>query len=199
MKRLFDIVDSKIVPNSIVIAIPIMKKIWDRDKSKDKELAFKEYSYIVFLCDFHSPYWNISDDIKEGMIRNAVFGNTKWEPDETIKEAIKVYEELQETRHLKMLKSYQHIEDQITSYNNKVNFEDVDDWGKPKYNIKDIVQSAEKIGNIIKSISLLEKQVQVEITDSMNVRGQTKIGPYELPRTNKEKSNSSESLIEGGE
>lgn len=185
MARLFDIVDAKIVPDTDVMAIPILKRIWDRDKTKTKELAFKEYSYIVFMCDFHSPYLNINEDIKEGMIIKDVFGTETWEPDDLIKEAIKKYEELQETRHLKMLRSYQHIEDQITSYNNKVNLEETDDFGKLKYNIKDIVSSAEKIGNIIKSISLLEKQVQTEIAEN-NVRGQREVGSYELPRRSRE-------------
>lgn len=178
MARLFDIVDRKIVPEARVMAIPALKKLWDRDKSKGKELAHKEYSYIAFLCDFHSPYKDLDSEIKEPTIRKDVFEGESWEPDELIKQAIDKYLELQETRHLRMLRSYEHIEDEITKYNMSIDLKAEDDFGKPLYNIKDIVQSAEKIGNIIKSISMLEKQVQIEIAE-VSARGQAKIGPYE--------------------
>jgi hypothetical protein len=181
MAKLFDIVDTKIVPDAKIMAIPIMKELWDRDRTKGKEKAFKEYSYIAFLCDYNSPYKDLSEDIKEDTIIKDLFKSEKWEPDQLVKDAIDKYNQLQETRHLRMLKSYEHIEDQITSYNNKIDLEATDDFGKAIYNIKDIVQSAEKIGNIIKSISILEKQVQTEIAEA-SVRGQAKIGSYELPR-----------------
>jgi len=182
MAKLFDITGTKIIPDPRVIAIPAMKKVWDRDKSKGKEKAIKEYTYITFLCDFHSPYKDLSEEIKEEIIREDIFKEEEWEPDEIIQKAIDKYLQLQETRHLRMLKSYEHIEDQITSYNNKINLEEKDDWGKLKYNVKDIVQSAEKIGNVIKSILILEKQVQMEMAESGNVRGQFEIGSYEIPR-----------------
>jgi hypothetical protein len=181
MARLFDIVDAKIEPDPRVIAIPEMKKVWSRDKSKAKETAMREYSYIVFMCDFHSPYKDLANDIKEETILESVFKDKNWKPDEVVRTAMDVYTKLQETRHLRMLKSYEHIEDEITSYNNSIDLKATDDFGKPLYNIKDIVQSAERIGNIIKSISILEKQVETEIAES-NVRGQSEIGAYEIPK-----------------
>lgn len=180
MAKLFDIVGTKVTPEARVIAIPAMKKIWDRDKSKGKERAFKEYSYITFLVDFHSPYRDLSEDIKEKTIIKDVFGDDSFKKDDVIIEAIKKYEQLQETRHMRLLKSYEHIEDEITKYNMQVDLSKLDDWGKPIYDPKTIQNSAKEIGNTVKSLAILEKQVQTEIAESSSVRGQSEIGPYEL-------------------
>lgn len=181
MAKLFDIIQSKIVINPNILAVPQISKIWNRDKSIEKEKAYKEISYIVFLCDYNSPYKDLSEEVKEKTIIKDIFNNEEWKPDNVIKEAMNKYEQLQETRHLRMLRSYEHIEDEITSYNNKVKLDAVDDFGKPLYNIKDIVQSTEKIGNIIKSISILNKQVKSEI-EERSARGQSEIGLYEIPK-----------------
>lgn len=181
MAKLFDIVQSKIILDPDVLAIPQIAKVWNRDKSVSKEKAYNEVSYIVFLCAFNSPYRDLSEDVKEKTIIKDVFGTEDWKPDEVIKKAIDKYEQLQETRHLRMLRSYEHIEDEITAYNNRIDLDAVDDFGKPLYNIKDIVQNAEKIGNIIKSISMLNKQVRSEIEEK-SARGQTEIGLYEVPK-----------------
>jgi hypothetical protein len=181
MARLFNISGVDIVLDPTILAVPAFKKIWNRDKSKGKEQATLELSYIVFLCDYSSPYKDLHEDIKEQTIIKDLF-KKEWKPDEDVRAAIEKYNQLKETRHLKMLRSYEHIEDQITSYNNRVNLEEKDDFGRLKYDINDIVKSAEKIGSIIKSISILEKQVQTEIAESSNVRGQSEIGPYELSR-----------------
>ena len=65
---LFDIVNGHVIMNPNSLAMPEFKAIWDRDKTKVKELAIKELSYVVFLCDesVKNPYhqYRLSERIK---------------------------------------------------------------------------------------------------------------------------------------
>ena len=68
------------------------KKIWERDKSKTKERALQELSFVYFYCDPRSDYQYIIDDenrleaVKEGE------GLPKsWKPDKDLETAIKLY------------------------------------------------------------------------------------------------------------
>lgn len=68
------------------------KKLWARDKSKSKDTALQELSFLYFYCDPRSDYQYIIDDddrleaVKEG----EGFPST-WKPDATLKEAISFY------------------------------------------------------------------------------------------------------------
>jgi hypothetical protein len=68
------------------------KKIWERDKSKTKERALQELSFVYFYCDPRSDYQYIVDDenrleaVKEGE------GLPKsWKPDKDLEAAIELY------------------------------------------------------------------------------------------------------------
>ena len=50
--KLFDIQQGKVVMNPTILWVPEFRTLWDRDKSKHKEQAVNEISYIVFLYDF---------------------------------------------------------------------------------------------------------------------------------------------------
>lgn len=187
MRKMFDIVGTEIILDPSVIAIPALKVLWDRDKTKGKATAVKELTYVAFLCDFLSPYKDLPQETKETVIIEDVFKGDKWLPDKEVNVAVKKYLQLQETRHSRMLKSLEHTEEKITSYFNSVDLSEKDDFGKFIYNITDVVRNAEKMGGIIKSISTLEKQVQLDLQEG-KIRGDSEIGPYEIPKVNKEKN-----------
>ena len=68
------------------------KKIWDRDKTKQKEIAMQELAFLYFYCDPRSDYQYIVDDedrmqaVKEGI----GFAND-WKPDNVIQSAVSFY------------------------------------------------------------------------------------------------------------
>ena len=51
---MFQIKNNIIEPIPETLLIPEFKNIWN--KSKDKEIAMKEFAYIYFTEDFKSPY-----------------------------------------------------------------------------------------------------------------------------------------------
>lgn len=180
MARLFDIDKSKIILNPDVLAIPALKKIWDRDKTKDKEKAMKELSYIVFLCDFHSPYKDLRSDEKEKIIKNDIFGDDNWKGDKSIEEAIEIYNRLQITPSMRMLQSSKIAVEKVAKWFEEVDLTKEDGFGKLLYSATDVSRNLKEIGSIVKSIASLEKQVKTELTE-VSVRGNNTIGYFEDP------------------
>jgi hypothetical protein len=197
MAKLFDIVGTEITLDATILAVPALQKIWDRDKTKDKAKAMKELKFIVFLCDFLSPYKDLLDDLKQKVIIEDIF-KEDWEPDDTINKAIEKYRELQQTPNMRLLLSAKRNVDKLSNYFDTINFNEVDNYGKPKYSAKDLSSNLKDVGQIVKSLSMLEKQVQTEISEN-NVRGQAEIGPYELPKQPRNvKGNKKERIVEDG-
>ena len=80
----------KVAPEALTLKP--FKKLWDRDKSKTKEKAIQELSFLYFYCDPRSDYQYIIDEedrltaVKEGQ------GFPEdWKPDATLKAAMDFY------------------------------------------------------------------------------------------------------------
>ena len=103
MTKLFDIDRGNVVMNPTALWIPEFKYLWDRDKSKSKEKATSEISYVVFMHHFQSPYQAYGHMEMEQKIREDFFKNLPdWEPDDKVKAAIKKYLELQDSAVLRL-------------------------------------------------------------------------------------------------
>lgn len=188
MGKLFDIVKNEVQLTPEVLAIPSMYALWERDKGRGKPTANKEIKYIVFLCDFKSPYKDVPYSEKEQMIREDIFGSrSKWEPDELVMNAISHYYELQKTRTMHLLTSARKAVEKLSEYFDTVDFKQKDDFGKPTHNASDVSRNLKEVGNIVKSLISLEKQVQIEMTE-LNVRGGAEIGYYENPESVKKRN-----------
>lgn len=190
MAKLFDIEKNRIVPNADVLAIPAIKKIWVRDKTEEKETALKELSYIVFLCDFHSPYRDIREFEKESLIIKDVF-KSKWTPDNLVKEAVETYKKLQETPSMRLLNTARSTLDKLSGYFEQIDFSEMDVLGKPVYSAIDLTRNLKEVGNIVKSLVNLERQVRLELEEH-SVRGGSEIMLLEDPDEDDEIDNTFE-------
>lgn len=181
MGKLFEI-DTKtgnVIPNEDTLSVPIFKKIWKRDRSRNKEKAFREISYIVHLCDYNSPYEAYHPDQKIGALKKDLFNDNKWKPDKLIENGIIKYKELQETVTLRLLKAAKSAADKLADFFNTVDLKQLDKEGKPVYTASDITRNLKEIGNVVKSLDVLEKQVQKEQLDTVKLRGGGEKGMYE--------------------
>lgn len=68
------------------------KKLWDRDKSKTKDNALQELSFLYFYCDPRSDYQYIVDDEDrlEAVKRGEGFPDD-WKPDADLQAAVEFY------------------------------------------------------------------------------------------------------------
>jgi len=140
-----------------------------------------EISYVIFLCDYKSPYNAYNEVEKPRIIKEDFIKNSKWEPDKVILDAIKKYENLQQTTNTRLLRSAKKGAEKLAEYFEGVDFSILDDNGKPIYTAKDLASNLGAVGNIVKSLVQLERQVQSEQVEVSNVRGKSGIGEYELP------------------
>jgi hypothetical protein len=178
--ELFDIVNNEIVVSSTVLAVPQIKAIWDRDRSKSKERAMKEIKYVAFMCSYKSPYKDMSEEDRKMILKRDIMKDTDWEPDEKVAEAIEIYKKMQETPLTRFLDVNLRNIDKITNFLEKMSFEGKDEIKSIKM-LDSMIKANEKAGSMIKSIISLKKQVQAEMEDK-NVRGSSDIGLYEIPK-----------------
>ena len=184
--KIFDIDAGKIQLKASSLAIPEFKKIWEKDKTEDKKESYNAISYVTFLCDssLENPYRNYSEEDKVKVLKKDCFADEDYELDEDVIAAIKKYREIQETVSVRLLRSAKKATDQLSEYFDTVDFSEKDNYGKPVYSARDVSSNLKEIGNIVKSLAALEKQVQEEQTSSGKIRGGGEIGDYELPDIN---------------
>lgn len=182
--ELFDIERGKLVLHPNNLYIPQFKKIWERDKDPGKEQATKEIAYITFLCNLSSknPYGGYAEKDKAIRIAQDVFNDINYKPDAEIKAAIDKYTEMQSTTYTRLLKSSLKAADKLAEYFDLLDFAQLDSSGKPVYTVRDLGFSLKEVGNIIKSLTSLEKQVQRDQLEATTARGGNEIGFYETPK-----------------
>lgn len=68
------------------------KKIWERDKSKNKDKAIQELSFVYFYCDPRSDYqYIIDDEDRLEAVKNGEGLPKNWKPDDELNKAINFY------------------------------------------------------------------------------------------------------------
>jgi hypothetical protein len=178
MAKIFDIINGDVVITAEALAIPAFKTIWDNDKSKSKGKATNEIKYVAFLCDHSkSPYRDFPEYEKEALIKKDVFG-VGWQPDVHVKEACTKYLQLTETPTMRLLRASKSAVDKLAIYLESVDFDKLDSNGKP-YSARDVVFNLGNIGNLVKSLNVLETAVRMEQTENTKVQGGTEIGYFE--------------------
>ena len=80
----------KVAPEALLL-IPF-KKLWNRDKSKTKENAMLEFSFLYFFCDPRSDYQYITDDeTRMEEVKRSIGCGEDWKPDAVLNAAIEFY------------------------------------------------------------------------------------------------------------
>ena len=178
MAKIFDIINGDVVITAEALAIPAFKKIWDNDKSKSKDKATDEIKYVAFLCDqAKSPYKDFPEYEKEAVIKNDIFGEA-WEPDALVKEACVQFLKLTETPTMRLLRASKSAVDKLAIYLETVDFDKLDSNGKP-YSARDVVFNLGNIGNLVKSLNVLETAVRIEQSETTRIQGGTEVGYFE--------------------
>lgn len=97
MAYLFVVEGRAVFPNPETLLISPFKEIWGRDKTKEKEKALEELTYIEFVSSMRrsNPYRQYSETEKESKVREDVITDPKWTPDSKVLLGIKKIEQFQ--------------------------------------------------------------------------------------------------------
>ena len=162
-----------------LLTLAPFKKIWTRDKSKDKSKALQELGYIYFMYDIRSDYQIYIDEerrskeikIGEGMPEN-------WEPDDTVKEAATYFSKFKPAAAL-LLEDTRVAVDKLRTLLRNINLNEVDDKGRPIYTLNTITSTIKQIPSLVKDLDEAERALAKEIAQSDKVRGAQEKSMYE--------------------
>lgn len=148
----------KIDPDTLVI--PEFRVLWERDKSKDKAMAYKELSYVYYYADFKSSYQNYTEDDRESKVRDDFIRDSKWRADKDVIAAVAKYEEMQVTPTLRLLQAAKVAVDKLAAYFRESEPED-----------RNYTSNLDKLGKIVESLDKLEEKVKKEQSTQGRIRG----------------------------
>ena len=184
--NLFEITpEYKVQIDPIAYNIIPFKQIWNRDKSKSKDTAKAELTYVALSSDYKSPFFNQPDlEIRESTIREHCFGvNSKWEPDKLVNSAVEFYKDTQRTVSLTLLEDAMAGISKLSTYLRNINFDEIElneKTGKitPKHDIKKYADTIKTIPAILDSLKTLQEAVRKEQEASKSLRGGREKGMY---------------------
>ena len=174
--KLFKYEGYRIVISEEALLLKPFKKIWDRDKTKNKEKAYMELGFIYFYCDPRSDYQYLTDE--EERLKSIKEGEgipDKWNPDTVVKEAMNFYNGFKPTSALLL----EDTRNMVNGYRAKLREITKDMSNLEIKDIKDIGAIIKQIPALVKDLDEAERAVSKEIIESNKVRGSQEKSIYE--------------------
>lgn len=160
----------------MLLTLKPFKAIWVRDKTDKKDRAIQEISYVYFMEDPRSDYQFIIDrDERDKKIREDSGIKTSWNPDGTVKEAMKLYSSFKTTSALLL----EDTRAMVDGYRNKLRELTANMSDLEVKEIKDIGTIIKQIPALVKDLDEAERTLAKEIAQSDKVRGTAEKSIYE--------------------
>lgn len=159
-----------VIEDELLLLTPF-KKIYKKDKSKDKGNFMNFLTIIYYTYDPRSDYSYIVDErerLKEVCDSNGlqvpVFSDDE-------KNCIELYKKLTTTISQELLQSTKIAISKVRQFLETVDLTLTDDKGKPLYTINSVTAAIKQIPQLAKDIMLAEKAVVKEIEEQGRARG----------------------------
>ena len=141
-----------------ILLVKEFNDLWNNDKSKDKNLAIKQFTYIWLMLDWESPYAQYEEQerhtecIKDSKLTEKEFDLP------IFRVACRKYRELQESsKIMRLIKAAQGMVDKLTDYFNDMDLQERDEnTGKPIYKAKDVMNEMQSVSKIVSELKTLE-------------------------------------------
>jgi hypothetical protein len=177
--KLFELTNNYPIISTEALLIPAFKKIWDRDKTKGKDVATKELAYIYFTNDYKSIYASFPQEIKIEEVNKHLFGK-EYTPDPLVKEAIEVFNRLQDTFNMRFLISAKGAAEKTMKYFDNIDYDERDIKGNFVYKVKEITQALKDCAGVLETLDkLIEKVSKEQKLKDSKVRGGGEPGFFE--------------------
>jgi hypothetical protein len=165
--KLFDLEDEMPVPSEEVRIIKEFKALFDRDQSKKKQTALKEMAFVYFYAGFDSRFEQYKDHAERvEQVRNAVDLPKDWKPDTALRDAVKRYKDLIQTRAMSLVKKMAASIEKIENFLESVDLEERNDKTNAYiYPVEKLIDANSKIPNLLEQLIRAEKIVEKEMED----------------------------------
>jgi len=184
MAYLFNIEGNIAKPNTETLLISPFKEIWERDKSKDKHVALREFTFLELMTSKKksNPYAGYSDEIRFEKLKEYLF-DSKWKLDGLLEKGLIVINEFQ----TEASPTYQYYISSLEAAEKTRNFlKNIDlnekngKTGNPLYKPKDVTSAIIDTEKIIQTLALLKEKVEQELFDQVKTKGNKQINLLEM-------------------
>lgn len=139
------------------------KKLWTRDKSKEKERAIMELSFLYFYCDPRSDYQYIKDE--EDRLEEIKKGQglpENWKPDTVLQAAMEFYSSFDSTPAI-LLRVAREGVDKVQRILEKISTDDIEDDPKKAVSVaKEYLTALKMVPQVAAMIQEAEKAINEE-------------------------------------
>ena len=154
-----------------ILTLKVFKRLFMRDKTKDKSRFLQELGYIYFMLDPRSDYMYITDNEErsKAIIEGEGLPDT-WKVDSALQDAMDYYKSFRPTSAL-LLEDTRFAVDQLRKLLREIDLTEVDDKGKPIYTLNTITATIKQIPSLVKDLDEAEKALNSELKTSGRMRG----------------------------
>ena len=170
MLKLFKFENYKLTISEEAFTLDAFKKIWDRDKSKDKHIAISELGFVYHFSDPRSDYQSIVNESERQSEIIKGEGLGKWQPDKVVKDAIEYYSKFKPTASY-LLEDTRVAIDKIRMFLKDIDLNAVDNNNKPIYTLNTVVSAIKQIPSLIKELDEAEKALNKDLQSVSKMRG----------------------------
>lgn len=159
------------VADEALLVKPI-RKLYNKDRSKDKENFFSAMSVVYFMSDPSSPYMYIPDEKKRlNEIKKQEGLPKEWKLTSEIAEIIEINKKLVITASTEALRSSRLMVSKLSEYLEGIDFYAMDKNGKPLYPLNTITSTIKQIPDLVKALTEAERAVEQEQKAESRARG----------------------------
>lgn len=157
------------IADEALLVKPI-RRLWNQDRTKGKELFYKQMSILFFVYSPASNYSYIIDEkdrLKEVLAQEGL-GDFK--PSAEFKDAVETYKKLVKTPSSELLEDTRLIVEKMRQALKGIDFNSLED--KDAVNaVKTVATVVSMIPKLVKDLAEAEKAVAKEMEEQTNVRG----------------------------
>ena len=162
-----------------ILTLKVFKKLFTRDKTKDKSKFLQELGYIYFMLDPRSDYMYITDEDErsKAIIIGEGLSDT-WKVDSILQDAMDYYKSFRPTSAL-LLEDTRVVVDKLREALRSINITETDDKGRPIYTLNTIVATIKQVPSLVKDLDDAERAISKEIVQNDKIRGSVEKAMYE--------------------
>lgn len=183
MSFLFTVEGTVAKPFTETLLIEPYKTIWERDKTKDKEIAIKEFTFIEFMSSKKSsnPYAGYADDEREEILKETLF-NKDWKYDPLVEKAMSDLVKFQTEASI----TYSYFNaavigaQEMKSFFLTFDMNERNKAGYPVYKPRDITSAIIDTERALSTLDALQEKVDKELFGISRTRGDKTINLFEI-------------------
>lgn len=182
---LFTVTNGIVYPTEEALMLSPFKEIWERDKTKRKDVALQEFAYIEFTCSMKesNPFRDYKEDKKEEAVRNGAVKIPGWKPDKLVKQGMEKLIKFQKEASI----AYGYYvaakagAEKTQNFLHTVDLSEKTNSGGLVYKPDEITKAIKGIIDSIEAIKAIEKAMKEEKFGDYKIRGGREISPFADP------------------